>query len=85
MARNTAIHAPSIAVIIAINRYGRLGMARFVRLTQDNSTDIYHVNIDHIVSFYRLANMSYTVVVVTNEKNMTVKEHPDEIHVMAGS
>jgi hypothetical protein len=63
----------------------RSEMARFVRLTQDNGPDVYHVNIDHIVSFYRAPNMSYTVVVVTNGKNMTVKERPDDIHVMAGS
>jgi hypothetical protein len=55
-------------------------MAKFIELRQDNSSDVFNVNVDHIVRFHRGPGFSYTVVEMTpGISNMTVKETPEEI------
>jgi hypothetical protein len=60
-------------------------MARFVKLTQDNTSDVYHVNTDHIIRFWKAPSVAYTVVELTDGSKLTVKQSPDDLHVMVGS
>jgi hypothetical protein len=59
-------------------------MAKFIKLTQDNSADEYFVNPEHIVQFWTRGDIKYSVVELDTGKNLTVKKTPQDIFVMIG-
>lgn len=55
---------------------------KFIELTQAGGTDVYHLNVTHILHFRQSSGGKGTYMIFVTDKPLSFKESPDEIRRM---